>query len=431
MTQLAERIKIRELNTPRGRMLGIDLLRALAIIGMVWAHFSVASWLPEPDSAPMPSFSSGLTPWEWINTVVGIRPRDIFFVLAGVTVAIGTGGANRYLGRELLGSWRKLAVRAAFLFLLGLSMGVAGLGAVQILTFYGLWIVILMPLTALPARPLFWTAGVLAVVCPSVKILLNNANLFSPQMDEMRLLDEVSGFGIFVHPEAWGPFIQNLIFGSGSTTQDTIAILPFLVLGLALGRLDLRDRTIRVRLIVSGAAVSIAALVVGLISPLVFGSAQAYTDAQAGSAANDSPVANPQVPWQSLLSTANPGLANPLLSAVDCLMVSGLIVALLGAFLLLMERSAAKRILWPVVAFGSMSLTWYCLHLLVIGHTNPLGFIPTQSALSYLLFMAGALIISAVWRRVFSRGPLEWLQHVAVTRVTKRPEAPRYARQPQ
>jgi uncharacterized membrane protein YeiB len=410
-------------------MLGIDLLRALAIMGMVWAHFSVTSWLPQSDSAPMRSFSSGLTPWEWVNTVVGIRPRDIFFVLAGVTVALGTGGAKRYLGRELLGSWRKLGVRAAFLFLLGVAMGAAGFGAVEILTYYGLWIVILMPLTALSARPLFWIAGALAVVCPSVKILLNNANLFSPQMDEMRLLEEVSGFGIFVHPEAWGPFLQNLVFGAGSTTQDTIGILPFLVLGLALGRLDLRDHAIRVRMMASGATVGIAALAVGLISPVLFGSAQAYDDARAGSAASDSPMANSQVPLQSLLSTANPGLANPLLSAVDCLMVSGLIIALLGAFLLLMERSVAKRILWPVVAFGSMSLTWYCLHLLVIGNGSPLGFIPTRSALNYLLFMAGALLVSAVWRRFFSRGPLEWLQHIAVTRLTRRPGAPRYARQ--
>ncbi|KAA1376271.1 acyltransferase family protein [Aeromicrobium fastidiosum] len=420
MAQPAETSTIQRSNTPRGRLLGIDVLRALAIMGMVWSHFTIGSWAPVPANAPAPDMSAAgafdTTAWQWITIVLGLRPRDIFFVLAGLTVALGTGGFRRYRGRELFGSWRKLGIRAVFLFVVGLSLGQAGFGGVEILTYYTLWIIILMPFTVLGARPLLWCAGVFSVVTPVVKILLNNAGMFDPSMHDMRLMDDVSGFALLVHPEAWGPFFKALVFGSGGVTQDTIAILPFLFLGLALGRLDLRDHATRVRMAVWGAAVGVGALVVGLVSPALIGSDKAFAASEKS--------ASPDVPWQSLLSHAAPGPTTPYFSIVDCVMVAGLITALLGAFLMLMERTGAKRFLWPVAAFGSMSLTWYCVHFLVTGNGTPLGFIPTGNARNYLLFIAGALIVSVVWRRFFTRGPLEWLQHVAVTRLSGRVAAP-------
>jgi uncharacterized membrane protein YeiB len=293
------------------------------------------------------------------------------------------------------------------LFLFSLLLGTLGVGAVEILRFYAFWLIILLPLTVLKAPALLWIAATLAIACPAIKILFDNANLFGMGMKDMMLLEQLSGFGIVLHPEAWGPYIQNIVFGSGSTSQDTIAILPFLVLGLALGRMDLTSHVTRLRLIGGGAAVSITALVMGTISPTIVGSAQAFAAAQ--------------VPWQSLVSTANPGPANPLYSAVDCFLVAGLIAALLGALLMLMERPRFTRILWPIAAFGSMSLTWYCLHLLVIGKATPLGFITTGSVLSYVLFVVAALILSVIWRRFFTRGPLEWIQHTAVTALTSPP----------
>lgn len=390
---------------PRGRLLGLDVLRALAILGMVWMHFSVSSWLPET-GAIVPS--TELTLLDRVNEVVGIRPRDIFFVLAGVTVAISTGGLTRYRGRKLLCSWRKIVIRATVLFFLSLLLGSLGAGAVEILRFYAFWLILLLPLTVFGARGLLWSAATLAVACPAIKIVLDNASLFQPTVKDMVLLEQISGFGILIHPEGWGPYLQNIVFGSGSTSQDTIAILPFLVLGLALGRMDLTSHVTRLRLIGGGGAVSAIALLVGMISPTILDSAHAFDAAQAHS----------RVPWQSLLSTANPGPANPLFSAVDCFLVAGLVAALLGALLILMQRPPFTRALWPIAAFGSMSLTWYCLHLLVIGKATPLGFITTGSVLSYVLFILAAFILSVLWRRFFTRGPLEWIQHIAVTAVT-------------
>lgn len=193
---------------PRGRLLGLDVLRALAILGMVWMHFNVTSWVPLADSAGTGSFSMELTPLDWVNEVVGIRPRDIFFVLAGVTVAISTGGFTRYRGRTLLWSWRKVGIRAAVLLLLSVLLGALGVGAVEILRFYAFWLILLLPLTVLRACTLLWIAGILAVACPSIKIVFANANLFSMGIKDMDLLQLVSGFGVFIHPEAWGLYIQ-------------------------------------------------------------------------------------------------------------------------------------------------------------------------------------------------------------------------------
>lgn len=70
-----------------------------------------------------------------------------------------------------------------------------------------------------------------------------------------------------------------------------------------------------------------------------------------------------------------------------------------------------RRLAAPVIAVGTMSLTLYVSHILVILALPGKAVTPPQSASFELLFcfVVGATLFAAVWSRFFHRGPLEYL----------------------
>lgn len=154
---------------PTGRLVAVDVLRALAVFGMVWMHFVPTGWL-EP-TPPGHEWPGGL---EWLNGFLDTRARSVFFLLAGVSVALMTGGARPIAGRAALRRARgRTAVRAGVLLLLGLGLEqVSGVG--NIITAYTGWLLFLLPWTRLRARKLFVAAGVFAAAAPVFQIVRAN-----------------------------------------------------------------------------------------------------------------------------------------------------------------------------------------------------------------------------------------------------------------
>lgn len=70
-----------------------------------------------------------------------------------------------------------------------------------------------------------------------------------------------------------------------------------------------------------------------------------------------------------------------------------------------------RRLAAPVIAVGTMSLTLYVSHILVILALPGEAVTPPQSASFELLlcFVVGATLFAAIWSRFFHRGPLEYL----------------------
>jgi uncharacterized membrane protein YeiB len=79
-----------------------------------------------------------------------------------------------------------------------------------------------------------------------------------------------------------------------------------------------------------------------------------------------------------------------------------------------------RRPATPVIAVGTMSLTLYVGHILVILALPGEAATPPQSASTALLlcFIAGATVFAAVWSRFFRRGPLEYLLNRATRLAT-------------
>ncbi|MEV0278214.1 DUF418 domain-containing protein [Streptomyces sp. NPDC050610] len=413
-------------------MSGLDVLRAFAILGMVWLHFGLTGW-----GSPAPAGKPADATLAWIQGLLGSRSREIFFLLAGVTVALLTGGTSVRRGRERVIAWKRVAVRAGMLFVLAMVLGELGAWDVQILHYYALWLLLLLPLSVLRVRTLLIIVGVLAAVCPALKIAVDHAGAswgFVPGMGPGLVPKEaVGGFVLLITPDAWLPALQEVVFGLGNVGQDTISALPFLVLGLALGKLDLRKAAIRRRMTVAGAGTAAAALLLSLVSMYPLGAMDKVTayknppaaataapgGASAPEGASSAPPSMPKAPWESLVTMGHPGPADKQFGAAESAFMLGTITALLGGLLTLLDKRLWQRLLRPLTAFGSMALTWYFGHFLWLQHLAPIsvgaGGPTSRSVLSFALFVAVSLTASLLWRTWLRRGPLEWLVHQAVT----------------
>ena len=112
--------------TSRGRLIGLDVARCLALLGMVATHV-----LDERTAG------GDLTTAQWL---AGGRASALFAVLAGVSLALMTREPLR--GRPLAFRTAGIATRALLIGLLGLLLGGLETGIAIILTYYAVLFVL-------------------------------------------------------------------------------------------------------------------------------------------------------------------------------------------------------------------------------------------------------------------------------------------------
>lgn len=130
----------------RGRLVGVDATRGLAVLGMAVAHVGDAGDWAEPTG--------------WLQLADG-RSAATFATLAGVSAGLLSGGQ---VPRDLPAARIRIATRALLIGTLGVLLTALGTPVVVILPTYAVMFLALVPL--LGARPwtLTWVAvGVLAV----------------------------------------------------------------------------------------------------------------------------------------------------------------------------------------------------------------------------------------------------------------------------
>ncbi|HAS33607.1 MAG TPA: acyltransferase, partial [Microbacterium sp.] len=93
-----------------GRIAGLDFARGLAIIGMLAAHLL---WLGDDVVLADPS--------TWSNIAAG-RSSILFATLAGVSLGLMTGGRHPARGAAMGVARRRIALRAALLWVLGVLL---------------------------------------------------------------------------------------------------------------------------------------------------------------------------------------------------------------------------------------------------------------------------------------------------------------------
>ncbi|MFO7311785.1 MAG: DUF418 domain-containing protein [Bacillota bacterium] len=335
----------------RQRLLGVDVARALAIIGMLMVHFG-------PVDAPGLAGALYALPYG--------RASVLFVLVAGVGVSLlaRSGRSREDVARRLI--WRALV-----LFPLGLWLQSLDHRVLVILQEYAVLFLLAAAVLDFPDAALLGLAGVSAAAGP-VAFLLG-------RMHAPDLFDQ--------GPIRWSDPPSEMLMDLVVSGPYPLAVwaAPFLF-GMWIGRRDLRSAAVRVRILAGGILAAAGATVLSAALELVF-----------------RPRSFP-VTWAWLVVDV-PHSQMPLW----LIGATGAAAALLVLCLEATERFDA--LVGPLAATGQMALTVYAGHLLLLHFWGPAvtGKTLEEAIPRVILVVAVAVALSTAWRRSFSRGPLEAL----------------------
>ena len=362
------------------RLVGIDVARCLALIGMMATHM-------------LPGYVDGEV--TWTQQLAGGRSSALFAVLAGVSLALMTGRQQPLHGTRRKAASAGLVVRAGFIAAVGLLLGGLDSGLAVILTYYGLLFVMGLPFVGLRARSLAALSVVWVLVAPVL------SQLVRPHLPEPSLASpSVAGLA---HP--W-QLLTELTF---TGYYPTVPWLAYLLVGMALGRLDLRRTRASGLLMAGGLGV---ALLAWTVSRSLTGRPDAATALRATYDPDYAPAqaqlesvlthglygTTPSESWWWLAVVA-PHTATPF----DLAQTIGSALAVLG-LCLLMTRSWS-RVYAVVFGAGAMTLTLYTAHVLM--RTPQIWPSPEHGMWVYQTHLLVVLGAGAVFGLLGLRGPLE------------------------
>ncbi len=396
-----------------GRIGGLDIARALAILGMYYAH-----------TAPPVESSNNLI--EVIAAIPHGRSSILFALLAGVSLAILTGRNAPYSGERMRTARLRIFGRACALLLVTGILSLLGTAIALILSFYAAWFVCSLPFSRWSAKRLFIAAGVVALVGPPLCTVLN------------WLFQSLNLYGYDSNYFAVEVFITGIYPG--------LTYMAFILAGMGIGRLDITRRRLH------GILIGVGCILMGvgyggswiLTNALVDESSMPWysgvpegksmildgdlddfdlsdvnfedfdlgdLDAKSWSFDNSdfSLLDSSYQPlhWQSIPfpSAGDFVVAQPhSATTFETLGSGGFALVVLGICLLL--GGLARTVLFPLAAVGSMSLTAYSGHVIALGIKPEWGYMTSWTPL--LILCIGALLLCSLWKLFFQRGPLEW-----------------------
>ncbi len=367
-----------------GRLVGLDVARCLALLGMVATHV-----------LPATGVDGTLTTTQWL---AGGRASALFAVLLGVSLALVSGGSRPHTGGWLARDAAGLAVRAVLVAAIGLLLGRLDTGIAVILTYYGVVMLLALPFLALRARALLGLAVAWAVLSPLVSQVLRPElpprQFDSPAPEQLeepgRLLGELLLTGYY----------------------PAFCWLAYVLLGMGLGRLDLRPVGTALRLAVVGLLVAVGATIASWVLSAAVGFTGDDLAAVEGGMFGQTPLGE----WRWLAVVA-PHSTTPF----DLLQTGGSAMLVIGACLLLVAGVAvagdgAVRVVAVVFGAGTATLSLYALH--VVMRTEQVW--PAEEPGSFRWHLLVLLWAGAVLVALGRRGPLEWVVGLLPRRIAGR-----------
>ena len=375
------------------RLVGIDLARWCALLGMMGTHLLAL----RDDATGDPT---------WVAEVLSGRASALFAVLAGVSLALLTGGPRPVRGAERVARSAGLVVRALAVGVVGLLLGQVDSGLAVILVNYALLFLLGLLVVGWSAGALAALAVVAALVTPLllwwVRPALPPRGFESPSLASLeepgRLLSELVVTGYY----------------------PVLVWTAYLLVGMALGRLDLRAVAART-LATIGVVAAVTAAAAELLSDRLLardGVVRILDRDQWRLAGRDDAEALErlrhvidtgmygQTPvdgaWQWLLVAAPHSSTTP-----DLLRTGGSAVAVVVGCLLLLRvlGPRAARGVAVLSGAGAATLSLYTLHVLMTSDVLPPAD-DDRGALLQLVVVVGSGAVLALVRR---RGPLESL----------------------
>lgn len=314
------------------RIVGIDVARGIAVLGMMTAHVG-----PD-DHGPVP-------PGGFAQLADG-RPSALFVVLAGVSLALLSGGASPVTGSAMSQARGRVVVRALLVLVLGVFLVALGTPVVVILPTYAVLFVAGSLVLGWSRRALLVASALFAVLGPPLALWI---------VDEP--VQQNTPLGLLV-----GEHYPGLIW------------MSYLLTGLAVGRSDLRSPRLRQ-----------AGLLVGL-GLVLLGHGGSWVVERATS-------------WPTDLTSSEPHAS----STFELMGNTGVAFFVIVASLLAAEHW--PRAVSPVAAVGSLALTAYTVHIVVIAIIgDTVVWQPTVAG--WLAFLGVTTAACWTWAHFLGRGPL-------------------------
>ena len=349
------------------RIIGVDVARALAVIGMIVVNFKTVFGAEE---SPL------------LKTIVSVfdgKAAATFVVLAGVGVAFMTNSAMRNAdkGKLKTARWR-IGKRALFLFVVGLSY--LWIWPADILHFYGVYM--LLALAFIPAS----NRRILAAVAGMI--------LSYPLLMMLVDYDTAWNFDTLEYRDFWtiSSFLRNLFYNG---FHPVIPWAAFLLFGVWFGRQDLRNDAFVKKMLFVGSTtfIFVQLFSYGLLWFLSGGDPQAYAELE-------------QVLGTSPMPPLPIYMVNGIASAV----------VIISSCILLARRIPTSFLIDALAKTGQLALTFYIAHVIIgMGLVEsfldePFGGYSIAFSLGYaLLFSLACVVFALVWRKFFASGPLEWV----------------------
>lgn len=355
------------MTTTNSRILGYDFARGIAIIGMIIVNFKTVmvaeseSWL-----------------YQALNLLSG-KAAALFVTLAGVGMTLMYSSAQR---KKAPGRVKKIRLdllkRALFLFVTGLSYYF--IWPADILHYYGVYMTIGVLLLAAYTRLL---QGISLLIVLGYMLMLI---IFDYEAGWNWSTLEYEGF---FTPSG---FFRHLFFNGYHPVFPWVA---FLLTGIWVGRIDMRDEKKRTRLAIGSLFIFI--LVTGLSAFLK--SQTSYFPVSDSEALNSLLGTSPMPPTLFYMFSAG-----------------GLSVFLIIISVQVCFSFPESRWIGYLVSTGQLALSNYFFHVVIGMVAVELVFgrleqdFSIEFAFGYALAFSALLIIfSHQWRRRYSRGPLEAL----------------------
>ncbi|MFV5996993.1 DUF418 domain-containing protein [Streptomyces sp. NPDC056231] len=387
-----------------GRLIGIDLARGLAVFGMYSAHVG-------------PDVTVGGPVGFLLETARG-RSSALFALLAGFSLIIITGRPHPRTGRSGRQAVVRVVIRAVLLATLGYALTALDTQVDVILSFYGLLFLAALPLYRLQARTLALIAAAGALILPLVLYVIRTS------IEEGNWADAITERD----PLAWISGTDGIVELLFTGEYPVLTWMPFLIAGMAVARLDLTRTGIRSWLALTGGALALLGyggswVALRLVPHALSAVAVATDGGSASSAWWSDRVGEPEhhTPLAWLLVAAPHSQ-----TTFSIFGNTGIALAVVAACLTVADRlPRLTRLATPVAAVGMTALTVYVLHIVALWFFTDVWHLAaiedeTMSALPVLLgFIATATLLATAWTRLFRRGPLEYLLHIA-TRPAQR-----------
>ncbi len=349
------------------RIIGIDVARALAVIGMIIVNFKVVFG------------ENGLN---WVKSFASVfdgKAAATFVVLAGVGLALMTNSAIRNNDQAKLKIARnRILKRALFLFIIGISY--IAIWPADILHFYGVYMVIIILLLTSQQKTIIISAISLIIVFPILMAFWNYETGWNFETLEYQGFWTIQGF------------IRNLFFNG---FHPVIPWTSFMLFGYWYGKQDLHKGKFVKKTFWISLIIFISIQVLSFISI-------------------------------SLLSEGNQEVAKELTEIIGTnpmpplpiYMLNGIAVAFstISACIIISKRFESSFIIDALNKTGQLALTFYVAHVIIgmgIIETidpNKMGNYSIEFSVIYaFVFSLFCVIFAVIWRKHKEYGPLEWI----------------------